>query len=34
VYQKGTAMGMSRKNKAIEKELAEIRAMEESDADT
>ena len=29
VYQKGTAMGMSRKNKAIEKELAEIRAIEE-----
>ena len=29
VYRKGTAQGMVRKNKAIEKELAEIRAMEE-----
>ena len=30
VYHKGTAAGMSRKNKAIEKELAELRALEES----
>jgi len=29
VYQKGTAMGMSRKNKAIEKELAELKRLEE-----
>ena len=28
VYQKGTSMGNKRKNKAIEKELAEIRALE------
>jgi hypothetical protein len=31
VYQKGTSVGTVRKNKAIEKELAEIRAMEEAD---
>ena len=30
VYQKGTAVGVSRKNKAIEKELAEIRSLEEN----
>jgi hypothetical protein len=29
VYQKGTAQGMSRKNKAIEKELAELKRLEE-----
>jgi hypothetical protein len=29
VYQKGTAQGMSRKNKAIERELAELKKMEE-----
>jgi len=29
VYQKGTAVGVSRKNKAIEKELAEIKRLEE-----
>ncbi len=31
VYQRGTAQGMSRKNKAIEKELAEIKKLEEID---
>jgi hypothetical protein len=31
VYQKGTAVGTKRKNKAIEKELAEIRALENKD---
>ena len=29
VYQKGTAVGVSRKNKAIEKELAELKRLEE-----
>jgi hypothetical protein len=29
VYQKGTAAGVSRKNKAIEKELAELKRLEE-----
>lgn len=29
IYQKGTSMGMSRKNKAIEKELAEVARLEE-----
>ena len=29
VYQKGTSMGTSRKNKAIEKELAELKRLEE-----
>jgi hypothetical protein len=29
IYQKGTAAGMSRKNKAIEKELDEIRRLQE-----
>lgn len=29
VYQKGTAQGMSRKNKEIEKELAELKRLEE-----
>jgi hypothetical protein len=29
VYQKGTAQGMSRKNKAIERELAELKKFEE-----
>jgi hypothetical protein len=29
VYQKGSAMGTSRKNKAIEKELAELKRLEE-----
>lgn len=29
VYKKGSAMGMSRKNKAIEAELAEIKRLEE-----
>ena len=33
VYQKGTAAGTKRKNKAIEKELAEIRALENRDDD-
>ena len=31
VYQKGTAVGVSRKNKAIEKELAEIKRLEETE---
>jgi hypothetical protein len=34
VYQKGTAVGVSRKNKAIEKELAELRALEENADET
>ena len=29
VYQKGTAVGVSRKNKQIEKELAELKRLEE-----
>ncbi len=29
VYQKGTAQGMSRKNKAIEEELAELKRLQE-----
>ena len=29
VYQKGTAVGVSRKNKVIEKELAELKRLEE-----
>jgi hypothetical protein len=29
VYQKGTAVGQSRKNKAIEKELADLKRLEE-----
>jgi len=29
VYKKGSAIGVSRKNKVIEKELAEIRRLEE-----
>jgi len=29
VYQKGTAMGTKRKNKAIERELAELKKLEE-----
>jgi hypothetical protein len=29
VYQKGTAAGQSRKNKAIERELAELKRLEE-----
>jgi hypothetical protein len=29
VYRKGTAQGMVRKNRAIERELAEIRAIKE-----
>ena len=31
VYQKGTAQGVSRKNKVIERELAEIRELENKD---
>jgi hypothetical protein len=31
VYQKGTAVGQSRKNKAIEKELADLKRLEEID---
>ena len=31
VYRKGSAAGTKRKNKAIEKELANIRALEERD---
>jgi hypothetical protein len=31
VYKKGTAAGMSRKNKVIERELAEIRELENKD---
>jgi hypothetical protein len=31
VYRKGSAAGTKRKNKAIEKELADIRALEERD---
>jgi len=30
VYQKGTAMGTKRKNKAIERELAELKRLEET----
>ena len=30
VYRKGSAAGTKRKNRAIEKELAELRALEES----
>ena len=33
VYQKGSSTGNKRKNKAIEKELAEIRALENSHED-
>jgi hypothetical protein len=29
VYQKGSALGQSRKNKAIEKELSELKRLEE-----
>jgi hypothetical protein len=29
VYQKGTSVGTKRKNKAIEKELAELKRLEE-----
>jgi len=29
VYQKGTAVGVSRKNRAIERELAELKRLEE-----
>ncbi len=31
VYQKGTAMGMSRKNKTIEKELEDLKRLQEID---
>lgn len=31
IYKKGTAAGMQRKNKQIEKELAEIKRLEEAD---
>jgi len=30
VYQKGTAVGMSRKNRAIERELDELKRLEET----
>lgn len=30
IYQKGTSMGMSRKNRAIERELEELKKLEES----
>ena len=31
VYQKGTAVGMSRKNRAIEKELEDLKRLQEID---
>jgi hypothetical protein len=33
VYQKGTSVGMSRKNKSIERELSELKRLEEIDND-
>jgi hypothetical protein len=33
VYQKSTAQGMSRKNKAIEREMAELKRLQELDID-
>jgi hypothetical protein len=33
VYQKGTGIGTKRKNKAIEKEINEIRELEQREAD-
>jgi hypothetical protein len=33
VYQKGTALGMNRKNRAIEKELLELKRLEETQND-